>query len=43
MAVYYLDTSAILKRFKTEKGTDVVDALYAGVKDGEALLTSHYT
>lgn len=28
MPVYYLDTSAILKRYRTEKGTDVVDALY---------------
>jgi predicted nucleic acid-binding protein len=32
MAVYYLDTSAILKRYRTEKGTDVVDALYDSVK-----------
>jgi hypothetical protein len=28
MAVFYLDTSAVLKRYRTEKGTDVVDALY---------------
>ena len=26
--VYYLDTSAVLKRYRTEPGTDVVDALY---------------
>lgn len=28
MVVYYLDTSVIVKRYKTEKGTDVVEALY---------------
>ena len=32
MAVYYLDTSAILKRYRTEKGTDLVDALYESTK-----------
>ena len=32
MAVYYLDTSAILKRYRTEKGTDVVDALYEATR-----------
>ena len=34
MAVYYLDTSAILKRYRTEKGTDVVDALYESTRPG---------
>jgi predicted nucleic acid-binding protein len=28
MAVFYLDSSAVLKRYRTEKGTEVVDALY---------------
>lgn len=28
MAVIYLDTSAIVKRYRTEKGTDVVEELY---------------
>ena len=37
MVVYYLDTSAILKRYKTEKGTDVVDKLYASGLVNEAI------
>ena len=41
MVVYYLDTSAILKRYKTEKGTDVVDKLYAS--DEAFLVTSHFS
>ena len=28
MPVFYLDTSAVLKRYRTETGTDVVDAIY---------------
>lgn len=36
MAVYYLDTSAILKRYRTEKGTDVVDALFESMKPAVA-------
>jgi predicted nucleic acid-binding protein len=28
MPVFYLDTSAVLKRYRTEAGTDVVDAIY---------------
>lgn len=28
MPVFYLDTSAVLKRYRTEKGTDVVDMIY---------------
>ncbi|MGH9255891.1 MAG: type II toxin-antitoxin system VapC family toxin [Vicinamibacterales bacterium] len=33
MAVFYLDSSAVLKRYRTEKGTDVVDALYESVPE----------
>lgn len=40
MVVYYLDTSAILKRYRTEKGTDVVEAIY-GLAD-VFLVTSHF-
>lgn len=40
MAAYYLDTSAVLKRHRTEKGTDVVETIYSS---GESLLTSHFT
>lgn len=54
MAVYYVDTSAALKRYRTEKGTDVVDALYesiskpVGIMDAllgrrPGLSTSHFT
>jgi predicted nucleic acid-binding protein len=42
MAVYYLDTSAVLKRYRTEKGTDVVERLYDDSK-GDLLLTSQFT
>jgi predicted nucleic acid-binding protein len=35
----YLDTSAILKRYKTERGTDVVDRLFESKED---LVTSQY-
>ncbi len=37
--VFYLDTSALLKRYRTEKGTEVVDRLYRSKED---LLTSEY-
>lgn len=43
MAVYYLDTSAVLKRYRTEKGTDVVTELYEARTGGDSLLTSHFT
>lgn len=42
MRPYYLDTSAILKRYRTEKGTAFVDELYR-LRPGESLLTSHFT
>lgn len=37
--IFYLDTSALLKRYKTERGTDVIDRLYASKED---LLTSQF-
>lgn len=40
MVVCYLDSSAIVKRYKTEKGTDVVEALY--VMDDVFRTTSHF-
>ena len=54
MAVFYLDTSAVLKRYRTEKGTDVVDHLYANKRRpdvhghlrgrrSDVLVTSHFT
>jgi predicted nucleic acid-binding protein len=39
MVVCYLDTSAILKRYRTEKGTEVVEGLY-DLRDG-FLVASH--
>ncbi len=42
MALYYLDTSAILKRYRTEKGTEVVDALFES-EPRRKLLTSHFS
>lgn len=41
MVVYYLDTSAILKRYKTETGTPSVDYLYDRA-DG-FLVSSHFS
>jgi predicted nucleic acid-binding protein len=38
MAVFYLDASAVLKRYRTEKGTDVIDALYESVKRPRELM-----
>jgi hypothetical protein len=32
MAVFYVDTSAALNRYKTEKGSDVVEALFDGLR-----------
>lgn len=43
MIVYYLDTSAVLKRYRTKKGTDVVNELYRGLTEDEALLASYLT
>ncbi|GAC1458148.1 MAG: hypothetical protein PVSMB1_08000 [Gemmatimonadaceae bacterium] len=43
MAVFYLDTSAILKRYRTEKGTDVVNELYEHRPVVGNFLTSHFS
>ena len=43
MPLFYLDTFALLKRYKTEKGTDVIDALFSGRKEDEVFVTSHFT
>jgi uncharacterized protein len=43
MAIFYLDTSAILKRYRTEKGTDVVTELYEQLAAHDALLTSLFS
>lgn len=46
MPVFYLDTSAVLKRYRTEAGTDVVDAIYDEryiPKRPDVLVTSYFT
>lgn len=43
MPLFYLDTSAVLKRYFSEKGTDVVDELYHGLVGDELLVTSQLT
>lgn len=40
MPVYYLESSALFKRYRTEKGTDVVNAIFAGRTDADVLATS---
>lgn len=43
MPVYYLDTSALFKRYRIEKGTEVLDELFAARQDSEVLTTSSFT
>lgn len=43
MAVFYLETSALLKRYKNEVGTQVVDSLFADRPPGDTFLTSRLT
>jgi len=41
MDVFYLEVSALLKRYKTEAGSDVITRLFHEKKEGEVFLTSH--
>ena len=43
MLLFYLDTSALLKRYKTEKGTNVIDELFSARMEDEVFVTSHFT
>lgn len=43
MPIYYLDTSALMKRYWTEIGSDVVAELFEGLDDSDALITSQLT
>ena len=43
MPIYYLDTSAIMKRYRTEIGSDVVAELFEGLTDSDELATSYLT
>lgn len=43
MPMFYLETSALLKKYRTERGTDVVRELFEGKSDAEAFITSYFT
>lgn len=43
MPVFYLDTAALLKRYRTEKGTEVVDALFSDRREDDVFVTSQLT
>jgi uncharacterized protein len=43
MPLYYFDTSALLKRYRTEDGTDVLDAIFSAHPQHEFFITSHFT
>ena len=40
--MYYLDSSAIAKRYRTEKGSEVVSALFAHLENEELAITSQF-
>ncbi len=43
MPIFYLESSALFKRYRTEIGTSVVSILLDGVTDADELVTSHLT
>lgn len=43
MTVYYLETSAWLKRYKSEIGSQVVQDLFDGKQASETFITSHFS
>lgn len=43
MTVYYLETSALLKKYQNEAGTPVIQELFDGKRDAELLTTSYFT
>src|SRR5688572_21204230 len=43
MTAYYAESSALLKRYKSEVGSDFVRELLEGRTDDESLVTSHFT
>ncbi len=43
MAVYYLETSALVKRYKTELGSELVSELFEGKSPSEIFITSQFT
>lgn len=43
MSIYYLDTSAVMKRYIPEFGSEVVEELFEGLTESESLTTSYLT
>jgi predicted nucleic acid-binding protein len=43
MAIFYLDTSALLKRYRTEKGSDIVDEIYDNFSSRDVIITSYFS
>lgn len=43
MAVYYLETSALIKRYRSERGTEVVDEVFEAKAEYDLLTTSYFT
>ena len=43
MSVFYLESSALFKRYRTEKGTDVVNTIFAGRTQADIFVTSRLT
>lgn len=43
MPIYYLDTSAVMKLYRTEIGSAVVGELFDGLTESEVLATSYLT
>ena len=43
MSIYYVDTSALVKKYRTERGTDVVAELFGDRVGTDVLLTSYLT
>lgn len=43
MATFYLDASALLKRYRTERGTDVLNEIFDRYLPDDTLVTSHLT
>ena len=43
MTIFYLDTSALVKRYKAEEGSDIIDYLYDNLPRGHSMATSFLT
>ena len=43
MPVYYLETSALVKKYRTEKGTEVVAELFQHKQRSDVVVTSYFT